>query len=84
MAEDVEGNGKLPVAPQSHHPHPAKNGSVYCMDCKVVLDQNAEYRQKELFALKDTHQVDELELRAEKANLNYIRLDGNIGCMGRG
>jgi len=52
------------------------------MDCKMVLDSNADYRQKELFALKDTRQEDELEVRAAKANLNYIRLDGNIGCMG--
>ncbi|KAI6209468.1 Succinate--CoA ligase [ADP-forming] subunit beta, mitochondrial [Aphelenchoides besseyi] len=60
------------------------DGNVVCMDCKVNLDANAEARQKELFALKDNHQVDELELRAEKANLNYIRLDGNIGCLVNG
>ncbi|KAK0404735.1 hypothetical protein QR680_017601 [Steinernema hermaphroditum] len=60
------------------------NGDVYCMDCKVLLDTNAEYRQKELFSLKDSKQEDELEIRAAKANLNYIRLDGNIGCMVNG
>lgn len=53
------------------------------MDCKVNLDSNADFRQKELFALKDNKQEDELEVRAAKANLNYIRLDGNIGCLGR-
>ena len=52
------------------------------MDCKMLLDSNAEYRQKELFALKDMKQEDPLEVRAAAANLNYIRLDGNIGCMG--
>ena len=60
------------------------NGDVYCMDCKMLLDSNAEYRQKELFALKDMKQEDPLEVRAAAANLNYIRLDGNIGCMVNG
>lgn len=55
---------------------------VYCMDCKLVIDPNAEFRQKDLFAQKDSSQEDELEVRAQKANLNYIRLDGNIGCLG--
>uniref|UniRef100_A0A915D9Q2 ATP-grasp domain-containing protein n=1 Tax=Ditylenchus dipsaci TaxID=166011 RepID=A0A915D9Q2_9BILA len=59
-------------------------GDVYCMDCKLVLDSNAEFRQKELFSLKDDKQEDELEIRAANANLNYIRLDGNIGCMVNG
>lgn len=57
---------------------------VVCMDCKVNLDANAEYRQKEIFALKDNKQEDELEVRAAAANLNYIRLDGNIGCLVNG
>lgn len=48
----------------------------------MILDSNAEYRQKELFALKDNCQEDKLEVRAANSNLNYIRLDGNIGCMG--
>ncbi|GMR29843.1 hypothetical protein PMAYCL1PPCAC_00038, partial [Pristionchus mayeri] len=60
------------------------NGTVYCMDCKVLLDSNAEYRQPELFGLKDSKQEDELEIRAAAANLNYIRLDGNIGCLVNG
>ncbi|KAI6191608.1 Succinate--CoA ligase [ADP-forming] subunit beta, mitochondrial [Aphelenchoides bicaudatus] len=60
------------------------DGNVVCMDCKVNLDANADFRQKELFALKDTKQEDELEVRAANANLNYIRLDGNIGCLVNG
>uniref|UniRef100_A0A915D792 ATP-grasp fold succinyl-CoA synthetase-type domain-containing protein n=1 Tax=Ditylenchus dipsaci TaxID=166011 RepID=A0A915D792_9BILA len=52
-------------------------GDVYCMDCKVVIDENSEFRQKDLFALKDIDQEDELEMRATNANLNYIRLDVN-------
>lgn len=54
------------------------------MDCKINLDTNADFRQQELFALKDEKQEDELEVRAAKANLNYIRLDGNIGCLVNG
>lgn len=60
------------------------NGNVYCMDCKMLLDTNAEFRQQELFKLKDSKQEDPLEIRAAAANLNYIRLDGNIGCMVNG
>ena len=60
------------------------DGNVVCMDCKFTVDANAEYRQKEIFALKDNKQEDELEVRAAAANLNYIRLDGNIGCLVNG
>uniref|UniRef100_A0AC35TRG9 Succinate--CoA ligase [ADP-forming] subunit beta, mitochondrial n=1 Tax=Rhabditophanes sp. KR3021 TaxID=114890 RepID=A0AC35TRG9_9BILA len=60
------------------------DGNVLCMDCKFVLDDNADYKQKALFALKDTAQEDPLEVRAAKSNLNYINLDGNIGCMVNG
>ncbi|CEF61068.1 Succinate-CoA ligase, ADP-forming, beta subunit [Strongyloides ratti] len=60
------------------------DGQLTCMDCKFVLDSNAEDRQKELFAMKDTKQEDELEVRAAQHNLNYVRLDGNIGCMVNG
>lgn len=59
-------------------------GDVYCMDCKLVIDSNASFRQKDLFAMKDSSQEDGLEARAAKASLNYIRLDGNIGCMVNG
>ncbi|CAI5456184.1 unnamed protein product [Caenorhabditis angaria] len=60
------------------------NGDVYCMDCKLLLDSNAEFRQDNLFSLKDKKQEDPLEIRAAASNLNYIRLDGNIGCMVNG
>jgi succinyl-CoA synthetase beta subunit len=79
MAEDVDGNGKYIVLFQFK-----AFFKVVCMDCKMNLDANAEFRQKEIFALKDTKQEDELEVRAANANLNYIRLDGNIGCLVNG
>ena len=56
---------------------------VYCMDCKLNFDDNADYRQKEIFALKDWGQEDERDRRAADANLNYIGLDGSIGCLGK-
>lgn len=56
----------------------------YALDCKCKFDDSAEYRQKELFALKDLTQMDPKEVKAEKYNLNYIALDGNIGCMVNG
>ncbi|CAD6198422.1 unnamed protein product [Caenorhabditis auriculariae] len=59
-------------------------GDIYCMDCKLLLDSNAEFRQTELFALQDVSQVEPLEIRAEASNLNYIHLDGNIGCLVNG
>lgn len=59
-------------------------GKVVCMDCKMLIDENASFRQKELFAMVDKSQQDEMEVRAEKAQLNYIHLSGNIGCMVNG
>ena len=53
------------------------------MDCKLNFDDNASYRQKEIFALKDWSQEDERDRQAAQANLNYIGLDGTIGCLGR-
>ncbi|VDO06681.1 unnamed protein product [Brugia timori] len=60
------------------------SGKLYCLDCKLNIDSNASHRQTELFAMEDQQQQDPLELRAAKADLNYIRLDGNIGCMVNG
>lgn len=53
-------------------------------DAKLNFDDNAEYRQKELFALRDHSQEDPREVAAGKFDLNYIGLDGNIGCMVNG
>ena len=53
-------------------------------DAKLNFDDNAEYRQKDLFALRDHAQEDPREVTAGKFDLNYIGLDGNIGCMVNG
>jgi len=57
------------------------NGRVLALDAKINIDDNALFRQKEILRLDDSSERDPLELMAEKYNLNYIRLDGNIGAM---
>lgn len=59
-------------------------GNLLALDGKVNLDSNAMYRHKDLEAWNDESQSDALEVAAEKHELNYIRLDGDIGCMVNG
>ena len=58
--------------------------ALLCLDAKVAIDGNASFRQPELFALNDTRQIDAREAEAAKFGLNYVALDGNIGCMVNG
>lgn len=60
------------------------SGKVFCMDSKFNFDDNAEYRQKEIFDLRDWTQEDARDAKAAQANLNYIGLDGTIGCLVNG
>jgi len=60
------------------------SGKVYCMDCKINFDDNAFYRQKAIFDLKDWSQEDPRDAQASRANLNYIGLEGSIGCLVNG
>lgn len=60
------------------------DGRVLCLDAKLNFDDNAYFRQKDLFALRDPSQEDEREVQAEKFDLNYIGLDGSIGCLVNG
>ncbi|KAF8820872.1 putative Succinyl-CoA ligase [GDP-forming] subunit beta [Cardiosporidium cionae] len=57
---------------------------VVCVDAKIQFDDSAAYRQKDLFSLEDTEGRDPKELAAEKAGLNFVSLDGNIGCLVNG
>lgn len=59
-------------------------GRLLCLDGKVNVDSNALYRQPELLAMRDTSQEDPRELQAAQWDLNYVALDGNIGCMVNG
>ncbi|PIQ42360.1 MAG: ADP-forming succinate--CoA ligase subunit beta [Gammaproteobacteria bacterium CG11_big_fil_rev_8_21_14_0_20_46_22] len=60
------------------------NGDLTCLDCKMVIDENALYRHPDLKAMRDPEQEDERENRAKDWELNYIALDGDIGCMVNG
>ncbi|HLD08762.1 MAG TPA: ADP-forming succinate--CoA ligase subunit beta [Methylophilaceae bacterium] len=60
------------------------DGTLVALDCKMSVDDNALYRQKELSALRDLSQDDAKEAEAHNAGLNYIALNGNIGCMVNG
>ena len=57
---------------------------VLALDAKISFDDNALYRHKDTVELRDLDEEEELEVEASKYNLNYIKLDGNIGCMVNG
>ena len=61
-----------------------KGGDLLALDAKVTFDDNALYRHPDLRDLRDLTEEDPLEVEASKFSLNYIRLDGNIGCMVNG
>ena len=61
-----------------------KDGSLKCLDAKMGFDNNALYRQPDIMALRDETEEDPKELAASKFDLNYIALDGEIGCMVNG
>ena len=59
-------------------------GNLLCLDGKINIDSSALFRHPDLVALQDVTQEDERELRAAKWDLNYVALEGNIGCMVNG
>ena len=61
-----------------------KKGSFILLDAKMVIDDNSLFRQSKVLKYKDETEEDPLELRAEKNKMNYVKLDGNIGCMVNG
>ncbi|KAJ9446969.1 Succinyl-CoA ligase subunit beta [Diplonema papillatum] len=61
-----------------------KDGRVMLVDAKLSFDDNAEYRQPKIFAMRDSTETDIREVEAAKEDLNYIGLDGNIGCLVNG
>lgn len=61
-----------------------KEGKVVALDAKLNFDDNALFRHPEYAALRDETEEDPLEVEASKSNLNYVRLDGNVGCMVNG
>ncbi len=61
-----------------------KDGKLLALDAKFNFDDNALFRHNDLVAMADESQEKPLDVRAKKANLNYIALDGNIGCLVNG
>ena len=59
-------------------------GEVLALDAKMNFDDNALYRHRDVAALRDEAEEDPIELEAGKHELNYVKLDGNIGCMVNG
>ncbi|OFV99314.1 MAG: succinate--CoA ligase subunit beta [Acidobacteria bacterium RIFCSPLOWO2_12_FULL_54_10] len=60
------------------------DGRLLALDAKMNFDDNALYRHKDIHALRDLDEEDPLEVEASKYNLNYIKLDGTVGCMVNG
>jgi succinyl-CoA synthetase beta subunit len=61
-----------------------KAGKLICLDAKVAFDDNALYRHPDVVALRDLKEEDEKEIEASRHDLNYVALDGTIGCMVNG
>ena len=61
-----------------------KDGRVLALDAKLNFDDNALWRHKAIVALRDVNEEDPLDVEASKYNLNYIKLEGNVGCMVNG
>jgi len=57
---------------------------ILAVDCKLILDDNALFRHPDLAEMRDIHEEDPVEVEAGKYNLNYVKLDGNVGCMVNG
>lgn len=60
------------------------NGDFVALDAKINFDDNGLFRHKEIVTLRDLHEEAPLEIEASKYNLNYIKLDGSVGCMVNG
>ena len=61
-----------------------KAGELICLDAKIGFDDNALYRHPDIVALRDLTEEDDKEIEASKYDLNYVALDGTIGCMVNG
>jgi len=71
---------QLEVNPLAETPE----GIIYTADAKLGFDDNAQFRQKDIFDMEDTTESDPREVEAASWNLNYVQMDGNIGCLVNG
>ncbi len=60
------------------------NNRILAVDCKLVLDDNALFRHPDLLAMRDLNEEDPIDVEAGSYNLNFVKLDGNVGCMVNG
>jgi succinyl-CoA synthetase beta subunit len=60
------------------------DGRVVCFDAKLTFDDNAQFRQKSIFDEEDLSEADLREVEATRHGLNYIQMEGNIGCLVNG
>src|SRR5437016_13738369 len=61
-----------------------REGDVLALDAKMNFDDNALFRHKDIAEMRDLNEEDPLEVEASKFGLNYIKLEGNVGCMVNG
>ena len=62
----------------------AADGKVFAADSKVSIDNNSLFRHKDIAAMRDLNEEDPIEVEASRFDLNYVKLDGNVGCMVNG
>lgn len=62
----------------------AADGRVYAADSKVSIDNNSLFRHKDIASMRDLNEEDPIEVEASRFDLNYVKLDGNVGCMVNG
>tara|TARA_B100001173_G_C15967907_1_gene538697 strand:- start:749 stop:1342 length:594 start_codon:yes stop_codon:yes gene_type:complete len=60
------------------------NDKIIALDAKLNFDSNALFRHEDILSMRDLSEEDSMEIEANKFNLNYIKLDGNVGCMVNG
>jgi succinyl-CoA synthetase beta subunit len=60
------------------------DNKIVAADCKVAVDENALYRHADILGMRDIHEENPTEVRAKEHGLNYVKLDGNVGCMVNG
>lgn len=59
------------------------DNKVVCVDAKIQFDDNSQFKHEDIFKLDETSESDPREILANKHNLNYIGMSGNIGCLGK-
>ncbi|KAH9249391.1 hypothetical protein BASA81_012922 [Batrachochytrium salamandrivorans] len=75
---------QVEINPFSEGKYSNEKETVFCVDAKLNFDDNATFRQKDIFAMRDKSMEDPRDVKAEEVGLNFVGLDGNIGCLVNG